>query len=192
VSWTVEGSLVVAPRCVESTVGHAAETSHTDAMSTQTSLAPDEPTLAPRTDVVGRRVAQFAIDYLLTALVSAGALVLFLLADTDPDGGVNADGRFWIITALYLTVAVGWSLWMWIVRPLRNGGQTYGMTMLGLRIERIDRSPLTAGPLFGRTILLIVDLFASGLVGLITMLLTRNHQRVGDIAARTIVVRAHP
>jgi len=161
-------------------------------MSTQTSLAPDEPTLARRTDVVGRRVAQFVIDYLLTALVSAGALVLFLLADTDPDGGVNADGRFWIIIALYITVAVGWSLWMWIMRPLRNGGQTYGMTMLGLRIERIDGSLLTAGPLFARTVLLIVDLFASGLVGLVTMIVTRNHQRVGDLAAHTIVVRAQP
>lgn len=159
-------------------------------MSPQDSLAPDEPALERRTAVVGRRVAQFAIDYLLTGLVPAAGLSVFLLADTDPDGGVNANGRFWIITALYLAVALGWTVWMWISRPLRNGGQTYGMRLLGLRIERIDGGPLTAGPLFVRTLLLIVDLFASGLVGLIAMIATRHHQRVGDLAANTVVVRA--
>lgn len=172
------------------TVGDRTGAVQNGAMSPQDSLAPDEPALERRTAVVGRRVAQFAIDYLLTGLVPAAGLTVFLLADTDPDGGVNANGRFWIITALYLAVAIGWTVWMWISRPLRNDGQTYGMRLLGLRIERIDGGPLTAGPLVVRTILLIVDLFASGLVGLITMIATRHHQRVGDLAANTVVVRA--
>lgn len=116
-------------------------------------------------------------------------MTLLLLADIDTDGGVRADGRFWVITAVYLAVVIGWTLWMWVYRPLRNGGQTYGMALLGLRIGRIDGEPLTAGALLIRTILLIVDLLVSGLVGLISMIATRHHQRVGDLAAHTVVVQ---
>jgi uncharacterized RDD family membrane protein YckC len=44
--------------------------------------------------------------------------------------------------------------------------------------------------LFIRGILLIVDTLVWGLVGLITMLFSRYRQRVGDHAAKTLVVRA--
>jgi uncharacterized RDD family membrane protein YckC len=40
-----------------------------------------------------------------------------------------------------------------------------------------------------RWVLLIVDSLVSGLVGLLAMFATERHQRVGDLVARTIVVR---
>ena len=141
------------------------------------------------TAVVGRRVVQFLIDYLLVGLVVGGALALFLLVDTDDDGGVVPNGLFWLIAVAYVVIAIGWTLWVWVFRPVRSGGRTYGMQLLGLRVERMDGKDLTAGTMAIRWFLLIVDLLVSGLVGLATMLLTPYHQRVGDLAAGTIVVR---
>jgi uncharacterized RDD family membrane protein YckC len=44
--------------------------------------------------------------------------------------------------------------------------------------------------LFIRGVLLIIDTLFWGLVGLITILCSRYRQRVGDHAAKTLVVRA--
>lgn len=142
-----------------------------------------------RTAVVARRVAQFIIDYLITAVVIGGALSLFLFADTDRDGGVEPNGLFWLITAACIAIALGWSLWVWVFRPVRAGGRSYGMQLLGIHVERVDGQELTAGTMALRWLLLIVDSLVSGLVGLVTMVATERHQRVGDLVARTIVVR---
>ena len=64
------------------------------------------------------------------------------------------------------------------------------MSLLGLRVERLDGQPLTGGVMFVRAILLVVDTLVSGLVGLVFMLATKRHQRVGDLAAGTVVVKA--
>ena len=131
----------------------------------------------------------FVIDQLMVVAVYGAALSLFLLADTDPDGVVEPNGLFWLITAACVAIALGWSLWVWVFRPVRTEGHTYGMQLLGIHVERMDGQGLTAGTMAIRWLLLIVDLLVSGLVGLVTMLATGDHQRVGDLVAGTIVVR---
>lgn len=158
-------------------------------MEPMTEPAPAPSTQPDPTSVVGRRVAQFIVDYLITVLVVGGALSLFLLSDTDPEGGLEPNGLFWLVTAAYLAIALGWSLWVWVFRPVRAGGRTYGMQLLGIHVERLDGQALTAGTMAIRWVLLIVDSLVSGLVGLVTMLATERHQRVGDVVAQTIVVR---
>jgi uncharacterized RDD family membrane protein YckC len=63
------------------------------------------------------------------------------------------------------------------------------MQLLALRVISKDGGRASMGQLLIRGILLIVDTFAWGLVGLITILCSRYRQRVGDHAARTLVVR---
>ncbi len=141
------------------------------------------------TAVVGRRVGQFIIDYLIVVVVAGLGLSLFLPADTNAEGAVEPNALFWLIALANVAIVLGWNLWVWVFRPVRTGGRIYGMQLLGIHVERIDGQQLTAGPMVIRSLLLVVDLLVSGLVGLITMAASERHQRVGDMVAGTVVVR---
>jgi uncharacterized RDD family membrane protein YckC len=73
-------------------------------------------------------------------------------------------------------------------------GRTVGKLALGLRVLRADGGHPSTGMIFRRTLLRPVDGFPAYLTGFITMLVTgaQRRQRLGDLAAGTIVVRARP
>jgi YVTN family beta-propeller protein len=148
--------------------------------------APEHPgTFADPTRVVGARVGQYLLD---TVLILAGVGVpagvvsgLASLAGADPTGPLLV---WLLVTApLFSWLVHGW----W---PHRDGGRTPAMRWLGLRVITLAGTPAGLGKLTLRWVLLLVDGCFYGLVGLITMATSGRHQRVGDIAAGTLVVRA--
>ena len=63
--------------------------------------------------------------------------------------------------------------------------------MTGVKVVKEDGSLLTTTDCLVRNILRVVDnLPCIPLVGLIMILVNKNHQRLGDIAAKTVVVKA--
>lgn len=81
-------------------------------------------------------------------------------------------------------------LLVWFLQfPLLEGttGQTIGKKLLKLRVEKRDFSAVTVGASFVRHLLLPVDFF---FIGLIVASGNKNRQRLGDLAAQTIVVKA--
>ncbi len=135
------------------------------------------------TRVTGRRVVQYIIDYILSGIIPALAYWLF-----DRGHGV-LHGFGWLL-ATVISLAV--LLWYWVLRPHSKNGQTFGMQLLGVRVISKDGGPADMVQLFVRAVLLIIDDLFFGLVGLITMLCSRYRQRIGDHAARTLVVHATP
>lgn len=133
------------------------------------------------TNVVGRRVIQYIIDYILVGIIPGIAYWLL-----DRGHGV-LHGFGWAIATLIALVVY---LWYWVIRPNNSNGQTFGMQLLGLRIISKDGGPASMVQYFVRAVLLIVDTFVFGLVGLVAMMASRYHQRVGDHMARTLVVNA--
>jgi uncharacterized RDD family membrane protein YckC len=131
------------------------------------------------TRVVGRRVVQYIIDYILVGIIPGIAYWLL-----DRGSGV-LHGFGWTIATL---IAIVVYLWYWVLRPQSHHGQTFGMQWLGVRIISKDGGPANMLQLLVRGVLLIIDTLFFGLVGLITMVASRYHQRVGDHAARTLVV----
>jgi uncharacterized RDD family membrane protein YckC len=67
-------------------------------------------------------------------------------------------------------------------------GKTPGKWLLGIRVLGTDLRPCGFGRAFLRNLLTFVDGFFSFLVGALLVALTENWQRLGDLAARTIVV----
>ena len=68
---------------------------------------------------------------------------------------------------------------------------TPGKLVMSLRVASADDTPLTPGRVALRNILRVVDgLPVLYLVGLITVAASKRNQRVGDIAARSLVVAA--
>ena len=68
-------------------------------------------------------------------------------------------------------------------------GQTPGKKILGISVINDDLSPVTLGTSMVRNLLRTVDFMPLFyLVGLITMLFNRRFQRLGDLAAGTLVI----
>ncbi len=91
------------------------------------------------------------------------------------------------------TQAVGLGLQVLLLVLLQGLlGWTPGKLLTGIRTVREDGRPAGIGRAALRWVLLIVDGQPCGLplVGLITGLTTKGHRRVGDMAAKTFVVRA--
>jgi uncharacterized RDD family membrane protein YckC len=133
------------------------------------------------TRVVGRRVVQYVIDYVLAGIIPAIAYWLF-----DRGHGVLSGFGWTVATVISLAIY----LWYWVLRPHSHNGQSFGMQMLGLRVISKNGGPASMAQLLVRGVLLIIDTILFGLVGLVTMLASRYHQRVGDHMARTLVVSA--
>src|SRR5919198_3920072 len=69
-------------------------------------------------------------------------------------------------------------------------GRTPGKRLNGLRVVRVDGSPVTFFTSAIRNVLRLVDILPGlYLVGIVTILVTRQNQRLGDVAAGTLVVR---
>ena len=100
--------------------------------------------------------------------------------------GIDADIVRAILTASYFAISVGYGIafeWWW-------RGQTIGKRVLGLRVVDAQGMQLEWSQILIRNLLRVVDLLpALYLVGGAAMLWTRNAQRLGDMAANTLVVR---
>ncbi len=142
----------------------------------------ESPVNQDETRVVGRRVVQYIIDYILVNIIPALAYGLL------DRGSGFLHGFGWALATLISLVVY---LWYWVLRPNSHQGQTFGMQLLGLRIISKGGGPASMPQYFVRAVLLVIDTLFFGLVGLITMMASRYHQRVGDHLARTLVVGAN-
>ena len=154
---------------------------------------------------LGRRVAAAMIDLVLltglffilslivgqrSAAIGPFSLYLDLITITRNGAPVNSVGLNGAWALLYLAL-----LPCYYFALEATVGRTVGKLVLGLRVLRADGGRPSAGTIFGRTLLRPVDGFpAFYLTGFITMLATgpQRRQRLGDLAAGTIVVRARP
>lgn len=70
-----------------------------------------------------------------------------------------------------------------------NRGQTIGKRLLNLRVVNADGSSPGLGAALLRWLLLIIEGPVTVGSGLLVALLSRNHQRIGDFAAGTLVIK---
>jgi uncharacterized RDD family membrane protein YckC len=91
----------------------------------------------------------------------------------------------------WMGVAVAWALVVFLVFSLTEGlrGVTPGKWLTGIRVVGADLRPCGVGRALVRNLLKVVDGFFNFLVGLLLVAFTPEWQRLGDLAARTVVVR---
>ncbi|CAN5729901.1 hypothetical protein BH23CHL4_BH23CHL4_20130 [soil metagenome] len=130
----------------------------------------------PPLATIGRRIAAFAIDVIVLVFAS---VIVAAVQDRDLENG-QSDGN------LLLFVAIMFSYFI-IAEALF--GQTAGKRATGIRVVTEEGEPIGWGKSAGRNLLRVVDsLPALYVVGIIVMARSDKIQRVGDRAARTIVV----
>jgi uncharacterized RDD family membrane protein YckC len=123
--------------------------------------------MAAMLDIVIQVSIGVAGGFILAALFEGGVLVLLL-----------SIGAFLVIFGYDVAFEV------------LNGGRTPGKRSAGLRVVRDDGAPVTFVTSAIRNVMRIIDFLPVFYgVGMTSIFLTRHHQRLGDLAAGTIVVR---
>ncbi len=122
------------------------------------------------------RVLAFAIDLLLRAALLAltGAAWLYL-------------GKFGSGLASISAFILLW--WYMVLFEVFNQGRTPGKQLLGLQVIHSDGTPIGWAAALTRNLLRVVDLLPFAYcVGILSILTNANFQRLGDLAAGTLVV----
>jgi uncharacterized RDD family membrane protein YckC len=136
-----------------------------------------------QTRVVPKRCVQWLLDRLLVFVPAVVLLIVLVIAVS------GHQSLLFLPPTVFLAVLLVGGLLVDVWVPNRTGGRTPAMTLLGLRIVTERGGTPTLGTYAVRWLLMVVDGFAFGLAGLLVMLLSPRHQRVGDLVARTLVVR---
>jgi len=133
---------------------------------------------------VGRRFLASLIDGVLLSIVSGIILFVFHSGTASTaDGGVSYNASGPGVALVYIIPIV-----YYIVLEATMGG-TLGKRMLGLRIVKLDGSPISWGESIIRNLLRIIDGIGGYLLGAILVWTSPTKQRLGDRVAKTVVVR---
>jgi uncharacterized RDD family membrane protein YckC len=130
------------------------------------------------------RTLAFAIDALaLTATLVALVLITLSVLGDDPEG--TGAALFAVFTSLGMVI-----VWFTAFETLWRG-RTLGKAALGLRVISADGTTVRFQQAFVRAAVGLVDFFLVpiGFVAVVTLLLSPRDQRLGDMAAGTLVVR---
>jgi uncharacterized RDD family membrane protein YckC len=90
---------------------------------------------------------------------------------------------------LLLLLGLLFGLYKMLFEAIWNG-QTPGKRIAGIRVVRQNGLPVTFFPVMIRNLMRIIDVLPSTyILGALCVLFTKQHQRLGDMAAGTVVVR---
>lgn len=131
-------------------------------------------------EVVGLvpRVLAYGVDFLVRGLVQfvLGLLLLFF-------------GKAGVGVSLIIYFLLEW--WYPVLFEVYRGGQTVGKKTFKIKVVNEDLTPIRLGPSLIRNLLRTADFFPSFyVVGITSMLMTSRFQRLGDLAAKTLVIYA--
>lgn len=128
------------------------------------------------------RVLASLLDGLIQA-IAGGIIVVAMVVIFD--GGLGALGSGLLALALFL-IFFGYP----ILFEVLDGGRSIGKRATGLRVVRLDGGPIGFGAAAIRNIMRLIDVLPGGYaVGAIAILATPHNQRLGDLAAGTVVIR---
>jgi uncharacterized RDD family membrane protein YckC len=140
------------------------------------------------TQVIGRRVVATVVDLLLLGIVAGLLSAPGTLINNLGDGDGNAVGA---LLSFAGALAAGVVFFGYFIILEGRSGQTIGKRLAGVRVIReSDGLPPGIGPAALRTLLRIVDSIGSYFVAFVVVLISDKNQRLGDMVAKTLVVRA--
>ena len=130
---------------------------------------------------LGQRGIAWFIDLIVITIIALVPASYFLPAGGEPtvqevteNGGVLA-----VMLAIYI-------LYPWLMEA--RWGATVGKLVVGLRVVHLDGTLVRPLPALVRSLLRLVDGMFAGVVGALIIQLSPTRQRLGDRAARTLVV----
>jgi uncharacterized RDD family membrane protein YckC len=146
---------------------------------------------------IGSRFLAILIDTLLQAAGYVALVLIFILIiSAAPKSGATGElshtGEKWLIAGLILFHFLMYWGYFTLFEAFWNG-QTPGKKLFKIRVIQDSGRQITFFESLIRNLIRIVDLLPSFyLVGIIAMACNRQHKRLGDLAAGTLVVHERP
>lgn len=132
---------------------------------------------------IGERILARTIDIILIIIYIFAALMVVGTFEAGTkllgDDGINVS--FILITLPVLFYSLLWEVF--------NQGQSPGKKLLGIRVVMKDGTTPNLSAYLLRWLLLLVDLHITQFIGIISIAITKNNQRIGDLAAGTLVIK---
>lgn len=130
---------------------------------------------------IGERLLALVVDYFLLLIYVIGISVLLSKLNVHATSSIS---YFFLFLFIYLP-AVCYSL----LCEVFNRGQSIGKRLLNIRVVKADGSTPSLSAYLLRWLLFIIDVPLTSGLGLIVILVTKNSQRLGDLAAGTMVIK---
>lgn len=134
---------------------------------------------------IGERMLAFIIDLLIR--VAYVVIVLYLFFNIFDLGYLLNGLDEWSIRAVYIVLTFPIYIYPLVLESLMEG-QTPGKKVMKIRVVKIDGYQAGFGDYLIRWVFRIVDVSFAGVIGLISMIVSKNNQRLGDIASGTAVI----
>lgn len=128
---------------------------------------------------IGERFIAFLIDYILIVVYLMSTITLLLNFYTPRD--FNAV----IYTFLILLPVLFYSF----LCETFNQGQSFGKKLMNIRVVKTDGSTPGISSYLLRWLLFPIDVPLTGGLGVLSVILTKNNQRLGDLAAGTMIIK---
>ena len=128
---------------------------------------------------IGERLVALVIDYILIGLFVFSTVTLFSSFRLYSDLTLII-----FLVTVYLPV-----LFYSFLCEMFNHGQSIGKKIMNIRVVKADGSTPGIGSYLLRWLLFPIDGPVTGGLGLLVVLLTKNSQRMGDLAAGTMVIK---
>lgn len=133
---------------------------------------------------VGVRFVAVLIDGII---ITVAIVIIQILAGIA--GAISAEFVKTVIEIIASIIMVAVSFGYYIYFEGTQGA-TFGKKAMGLRVVKEDGTPMTMNAAIIRTLLRIIDGLFLYLVGAIAVWTSAKKQRLGDMAAHTLVVKA--
>ncbi|MDO5616357.1 MAG: RDD family protein, partial [Cruoricaptor ignavus] len=139
-----------------------------------------------KTASVGERMLAFCIDLLIKgAYFLTIYLILFKILGLRHYFN-NWDS--WSINAFLLIITLPANVYTLVCESLMEG-QTFGKKIVKIKVVKIDGYQANFGDYLMRWVFRLVDVYSnSGVVGITSMIVSKNNQRLGDLATGTAVI----
>ncbi|WP_299180528.1 RDD family protein [uncultured Chryseobacterium sp.] len=134
---------------------------------------------------VGERMLAFIIDLLIK--IAYGFLALYLFFKVFNLGYLLSGLDNWSVMAIYIVITFPIYIYPVVFESLMEG-QTPGKKIMKIRVVKIDGYQASFGDYLIRWVFRLIDTSFAGIIGLISMIISKNNQRLGDIASGTAVI----
>lgn len=127
---------------------------------------------------LGERIVAYIIDAVII-------IVFIILCSIAITWAQAPDELFYVVAILFMFHTLFFETFF--------HGQTIGKKAMSIRVVKMDGTPAGLGNYLLRWILRLVDIYLmSGGVAVISIIASQNGQRLGDLAAGTIVIKMQP
>jgi len=134
---------------------------------------------------LGERIVARLIDLAGFAVLYIVVLIL-MIASFRNSGTLGV-----VLIIIFLVIFVFYDL----VCELTMDGQTFGKKIMKIKVISLDGGQPTFGQYMMRWIFRVIDfgfIFGWGLVALVCVAVSKNHQRIGDMLAKTTLIKTVP